>query len=62
VPSPEEISEVALEHIQKVDKSIISFGQGCEGDPLLSAEVIEPAIRSIRSKPKRDHQHQYKRE
>ncbi len=53
VPSPEEISEVALEHIQKVDKSIISFGQGCEGDPLLSAEVIEPAIRSIRSKTKK---------
>ena len=53
LPSPEEISEIALEHIQKVDKSIVSFGQGCEGDPLLSAEVIEPAIRIIRSKTKK---------
>jgi len=42
-----------LEHIKKVDKSIVSFGQGCEGDPLLSAGVIEPAIRSIRSKTKK---------
>ena len=48
-PSPEEIAEVALAHIQRVDKSVVSFGQGCEGDPLLAAHVIEPAIRLIRS-------------
>jgi pyruvate-formate lyase-activating enzyme len=48
-PSPEEIAEVALAHIKRVDKSIVSFGQGCEGDPLLAAQVIEPAIRQIRS-------------
>ncbi|MBN1932824.1 MAG: radical SAM protein [Desulfobacterales bacterium] len=48
-PTPREISEVALEHILKVKKSIVSFGQGCEGDPLLAAEVIEPAITVIRS-------------
>ncbi|MFQ5484201.1 MAG: radical SAM protein [Desulfobacterales bacterium] len=52
-PSPEEIAEVALEHIQNVHKGIVSFGQGCEGDPLLSADAIEPAIRSIRSKTKK---------
>jgi molybdenum cofactor biosynthesis enzyme MoaA len=28
----------------------VSFGQGCEGDPLLAADVIEPAIKDIRSK------------
>ena len=48
-PSPEEIAEVALTHINRVDRSIVSFGQGCEGDPLLAAHVIEPAIRQIRS-------------
>jgi len=48
-PSPEEIAEVALAHIGRVNKSVVSFGQGCEGDPLLAAEVIEPAIRQIRS-------------
>jgi len=48
-PSPEEIAEVALEHIKKVKRSVVSFGQGCEGDPLMKAEVVEPAIRIIRS-------------
>jgi len=50
IPKPEEISEIALEHIKKVDKSIVSFGQGCEGDPLMVANVIEAAIRTIREK------------
>jgi pyruvate-formate lyase-activating enzyme len=48
-PSPEEIAEIALTHIERVKKGIVSFGQGCEGDPLLAAKVIEPAIRLIRS-------------
>ena len=48
-PGPEEIAQVALAHIGRVKKSVVSFGQGCEGDPLLAAEVIEPAIRQIRS-------------
>ena len=48
-PSPDEIAEVALAHIGRVQKSVVSFGQGCEGDPLLAAQVIEPAIRQIRS-------------
>ena len=48
-PSPEEISEVALVHIGRVSKAVVSFGQGCEGDPLLAADVIEPAIRLIRN-------------
>lgn len=48
-PSPEEIAEVALEHIRRVRQGIVSFGQGCEGDPLLAADVIEPAIKEIRS-------------
>ncbi len=48
-PSADEISEVALAHIRSVKNSVVSFGQGCEGDPLLAAEVIEPAIRQIRS-------------
>jgi pyruvate-formate lyase-activating enzyme len=48
-PTPEEIAEVALAHINKVENSVVSFGQGCEGDPLLAAKVIEPAIQMIRS-------------
>ena len=48
-PSDDEIAEVALEHIRRVPRGIVSFGQGCEGDPLLAAAVIEPAIRKIRA-------------
>jgi molybdenum cofactor biosynthesis enzyme MoaA len=48
VPTPQEIAQVALAHIKKVKKSVVSFGQGCEGDPLLAVDVIEPAIRMIR--------------
>ena len=52
-PSPDEIAEVALAHINRVKKSVVSFGQGCEGDPLLTADEIEPAVRLIRSQTTR---------
>ena len=48
-PTPEEIAQVAVAHIKRVKNSVVSFGQGCEGDPLLAANVIEPAIGKIRS-------------
>jgi pyruvate-formate lyase-activating enzyme len=48
-PSPKEVAEVAVEHIIRVNRSIVSFGQGCEGDPLLVADVVMPAIVKIRS-------------
>ncbi len=48
VPSPEEISEAALFHMANVKNPVVSFGQGCEGEPLLSGSVIEKAIRIIR--------------
>jgi pyruvate-formate lyase-activating enzyme len=51
-PSPAEIADVACFHIERVEKAIVSFGQGCEGEPLLAADVIEPAIRRIRSRTK----------
>ncbi len=47
-PSPEEIAQVAVEHIRHVDRAVVSFGQGCEGDPLTAFSAIEPAIRLIR--------------
>ena len=49
-PTPEEIAGVALTHIGRVQNAVVSFGQGCEGDPLLAANVIAPAIRMIREK------------
>lgn len=47
-PTPDEIAEVALLHMKSVQKSVVSFGQGCEGDPLMAWEVILPAIEKIR--------------
>ena len=47
-PGPEEIAEVAIEHINKVDHAVVSFGQGCEGEPLLRAPILEKAVRIIR--------------
>jgi pyruvate-formate lyase-activating enzyme len=47
-PSPEEIAQVALDHLGKVPDGVVSFGQGCEGEPLMVAEVIEEAVRLIR--------------
>ncbi len=52
-PLPEEITDLALEHIRRVKNSILSFGQGCEGDPLMAADVIAESIRSIRAKTDR---------
>jgi pyruvate-formate lyase-activating enzyme len=49
VPTPQELSEVALYHIRATREPVVSFGQGCEGEPLLVTEVLEEAIRRIRS-------------
>lgn len=48
-PTPKEISAVAFAHLRHVKRGVVSFGQGCEGEPLLVADVIAPAIRSIRA-------------
>ncbi len=52
-PRPEEIAAVALAHIERAPRPIVSFGQGCEGEPLTAARVIAPAIRRIREKTTR---------
>ncbi|MDP3790898.1 MAG: radical SAM protein [Candidatus Omnitrophota bacterium] len=48
IPSPEEIAQIALFHIKNTKNPIVSFGQGCEGEPLLCAGIIEKAIKLIR--------------
>lgn len=46
-PTVEEIVQVMLEQLTSPD-SIISFGQGCEGEPSTQAALIIPAIREVR--------------
>jgi pyruvate-formate lyase-activating enzyme len=48
-PTSKEITAVALAHLSQVKRGVVSFGQGCEGEPLLAVDVIAPAIRSIRA-------------
>lgn len=50
VPTPDEIAEVACLHIGRVPRAVVSFGQGCEGEPLLQWRTLEAAIRLIRQR------------
>ena len=47
-PTPEEIAEVGVYHLQVAPDGIISFGQGCEGEPSLAADNIAAGIKLIR--------------
>ncbi len=51
-PSTQEIVEVACDHLQ-MGRAIISFGQGCEGEPLLQADLIAESIEKIRQRTDR---------
>jgi molybdenum cofactor biosynthesis enzyme MoaA len=50
IPTVEEIVEAALPHLEQAEDAIVSFGQGCEGDPLLQWRRIEQAIRRLRER------------
>ena len=47
--SPDELARVAIHHLQRVADGIVSFGQGCEGEPLLRSVTIASAIERIRT-------------
>jgi len=42
--------EIALPHLEKAEDAIISFGQGCEGEPLMQWRLLERSIRRLREK------------
>ncbi len=48
VPTVRELCEVAVPHLKEAENAIVSFGQGCEGDPILQAGVICDAVREMR--------------
>jgi molybdenum cofactor biosynthesis enzyme MoaA len=59
VPSPQErivyettareLSRIAVRHLRSVEDGIVSFGQGCEGEPLLRSTTIARAIAYVRA-------------
>ena len=50
IPTPDEIAEIAIEHLNTAPNPVVSFGQGCEGEPLMVWETIRDAIKLIRKK------------
>jgi len=50
IPTVDEIVEVAVPHLEHAEEAIVSFGQGCEGEPLLQWRRIELAIKAIRAR------------
>ena len=52
-PPAEAVAELALKHIERVDRAVVSFGQGCEGEPLINHGLLRRAIRLVRAKTDR---------
>lgn len=44
-----DLAQIGIHHLQRVPDGIVSFGQGCEGEPLLRSITIAAAIEKIRA-------------
>ena len=53
VPSVDEVLEIALPHLEEAKDAIVSFGQGCEGEPLMQWRLLERSIFELRAKTDR---------
>ncbi|HEY7779895.1 MAG TPA: radical SAM protein [Ktedonobacterales bacterium] len=53
VPTVDEVVELGVAHLERAEDAIYSFGQGCEGEPLIQWRLIEAAIRGIRDRTDR---------
>lgn len=49
VPTPEELCQIAVPHLEQAEQAIVSYGQGCEGDPILQAGTIAEATRRMKA-------------
>jgi pyruvate-formate lyase-activating enzyme len=45
----DDVARIAIRHLERVEDGIVSFGQGCEGEPLLRVTTLERAIDKIRA-------------
>jgi pyruvate-formate lyase-activating enzyme len=53
-PTAEEMADLAVRHLESATgKVMVSFGQGCEGEPLLRWKEIARAIRLVRARTAR---------
>ncbi|MFH1519469.1 MAG: radical SAM protein [Candidatus Omnitrophota bacterium] len=52
-PRVDEVSEVMANHLKVAREAIVSFGQGCEGEPLLESDLIAKSIIKVRESVRR---------
>ncbi|NPV90721.1 MAG: radical SAM protein [Firmicutes bacterium] len=52
-PTMEETAGPAAAHLAEAELGIVSFGQGCEGEPLLRGKDLVQAVRAIRERTDR---------
>ena len=48
IPTVNELVELAVSHLESAPEAIVSFGQGCEGEPSLQKDLLIAAIKEIR--------------
>ena len=53
IPTVDEVLGVALPHLEEAEDAIVSFGQGCEGEPLIQWRLLENSILKFREKTHR---------
>jgi pyruvate-formate lyase-activating enzyme len=53
IPTLDEVLGVALSHLEEAEDAIVSFGQGCEGEPLMQWRLLERSIQKLREKTDR---------
>ncbi len=49
-PSKDEIVRLAVDHLRQAPETIVSFGQGCEAEPLTEYKLIAESIQEIRKR------------
>ena len=52
-PSLEEVVSLAVRHLERSGSPIVSYGQGCEGEPLTEYRLLCDATREIRGRTQR---------
>jgi wyosine [tRNA(Phe)-imidazoG37] synthetase (radical SAM superfamily) len=53
VPEVADVLDIAVPHLKSAPRAMVSFGQGCEGEPLVQGEQICEIIRAIRRRTRR---------
>lgn len=52
-PAAADAARIVAAHLKSADYPIVSFGQGCEGEPCLQSDLISEIIRTVREQTKR---------